>query len=147
MAKSGSNELVFWIQSYTTAQHTKFFSGLDNQHNQIQFFLSKTTVLLCKKSEFTYSYGRFWKIQNRTQEFREQNYFYIPLIPQLEKLLNMRDIYNEIKKQKKVIPGLFSSYEEGLNYKNSRFFKENPQGIQFHIYVDEVQMCCSLGYL
>jgi hypothetical protein len=124
----------------------KFFAGLDTQHNQIQYFIKNYGLVMPRKVTLPTrpeDFGRFRT--GHSQEFRPQNYVYIPILPQLEKLLNMKDVYDEIRKQKKVVPGCYSFYEDGLNYKSSNFFRDHPKGLQIHIYVDEVQMCCPLG--
>jgi len=73
------------------------FAGLKTQYSQIHF--SKTTFglimpLTVKLPVIPQDFGRH-KTRSR-QSYEQQNYVCVPLIDQLEQLLNIEDIYDEI---------------------------------------------------
>jgi hypothetical protein len=125
---------------------TDLFQGLHNQSNQIEYFTSKFGLVMPRKELLpvrTEDFGRFRAGQ--PQQFNQQNYIYVPIIPQLQHLLNIIDVYDEVKRPKPNMKGKWTCYEDGLNYQTNPLFQRHPQALQVHIYLDEVQMCCPLG--
>ena len=66
---------------------------------------------------------------------------YVPLIKQLEELLNIKDIYSEIHKSRISTPGVYNRYEDGSNFAHNKLFNDHPNALQIHLYLDEVQLC------
>ena len=76
---------------------------------------------------------------------KKKNIVYIFLLKQLDRLLNMPDVYAEIQRDKQSSPGVYRSYEDGSRFLNNPLFQEHPKKIQLHIYLDEVQVCNPVG--
>ena len=51
----------------------------------------------------------------------------------------------EIRREKTFTPGVWSTYEDGENFKKIPIFQLHPEAIQIHLYLDEVQMCTEVG--
>jgi len=84
-------------------------------------------------------------LTGRDQKLRKQDYTYVPLLSQLEKLLQMEDVYKLVTKPKQHEAGAWMNYEDGTNYRNNDFFQCHPTALQLHLYIDEVQMCNAIG--
>ena len=93
--------------------------------------------------QLTQDFGRH--STGKEQEFRVQDYVYVPLLPQLEKLLNMPDIHREVYKVYHPSSTRYSRYEDGENYRLNPFFQQHPNALQIHLYFDEVQMCNAMS--
>jgi len=81
----------------------------------------------------------------KDQFFKRQEYIYIPLLKQIERLLNIPAVYDEVKKMKTSVPGRYSSYEDGTRFKRSPLFQQHRDALQIHLYLDEVQLCNPIG--
>lgn len=122
------------------------FCGLKSQHSQQIYFsrycnlIMPTKIKLPSRPE---DYGRV--STGRDQKLRKQDYTYVPLLPQLEKLLQMEDVYKVVTTPKQNEAGTWMNYEDGTNYRNNDFFQRHPTALQLHLYIDEVQMCNAIG--
>lgn len=118
------------------------FRGLRTQYSQIKFFKDNFDLIMPIKISLPMipeDYGRHKTAKERI--FRKQDYVYVPILPQLEKLLNIEDLYREINKIYIPSPCSYHRYEDGENYRNNRLFQRSPRALQIHLYLDEVQMC------
>ena len=120
----------------------RVFKGVDTPYNQNKTF-SKTFDLLMPE--------RFW-LDHLTKSLRRKKSdgtvsavkaeaVYVPLIKQLEELLNIKDIYSEIHKSRISTPGVYNRYEDGSNFAHNKLFNDHPNALQIHLYLDEVQLC------
>lgn len=63
----------------------------------------------------------------KERTFRKQDCVYVPLLPKLQKLLSMRDVYREVKTEYKPSPSHYSRYEDGENYNLNPLFQLYPR--------------------
>ena len=113
---------------------------------QIKYFTENFGLVMPEKQKLSIWPEDFRRVRTgKAQELKQQDFIYVPLVAQLKVLLNITDVYKEIMKPKPLTHGLFTCYENGLNFKNNILFKRHPQALQIHIYLDEVQMCCFLN--
>ena len=145
------------------------FAGLKSQYSQINFFKTNFGLIMpltVNLPAIPQDFGRH-KTRSR-QSFKQQNYVCVPLIDQLEQLLNIEDIYHEIMEKPVVSHGsgcfcrysimkiiltklmknillCYFRYEGDSNFKSSHLFKRHPRGLQIILNIDEVQMCNPIG--
>lgn len=113
---------------------------MENVFSKDYKFISPTKVLLPTTLA---DYRR--KGGDTFQKFITQDYVYVPLLPQLERLLNIREIFEEVSNTKEFKNFCWQNYEDGNYFKNSPLFQRFPQALQIHLYLDEVQMCSPVG--
>ena len=52
---------------------------------------------------------------------------------QLQRILNFPDVLAEIRREKTFTPGVWSTYEDGENFKKIPIFQLHPEAIQIHL--------------
>lgn len=118
------------------------FRGLRTQYSQIKFFKNNFDLVMPLKIELPLIPEDLVRTRTgKERTFRKQDYVYVPLLSQLEKLLSMRDVYREVKTEYKPSPTHYGRYEDGENFKTNPLFQRHPRALQLHLYLDEVQMC------
>lgn len=125
---------------------TDIFSGLHSQYSQIKYFKEKFNLIMPVKIQLPSIPTDYCRLKtNQELEIKVNYSVYVPILEQLEHILNVHEIWEEIKKTKQSDPDLISSYEDGSNYRLSAFFQLHPDAVQVHLYLDEVQLCNSLS--
>lgn len=80
------------------------------------------------------------------QSIKNEKFVYIPILDQLQRLLNNREVYLSVMTPPNdPQPDVFTSYEDGNKFKQSSLFQAHPNSLQLHFYLDEVQMCNAIG--
>jgi hypothetical protein len=81
----------------------------------------------------------------RDQSFKVKDYFYVPLLTQLEKILNFTDVSDELMFRKPVKKNEFSYFENGSAFNENTLFKLDRTAIQFHLYLDDASITADKG--
>ena len=122
------------------------FKSVRNQYLQIKFFKNNYGLIMPSKIILpVIEDGFVRKRTNQAQKLKKEHYFIVPMISQLEQLLNFGDLKNIIDAPKITSSGTYSCFEDGLNYKRSLLFQKYPTALQIHLYLDEVQICNPIG--
>ena len=122
------------------------FTNLKTQHSQIVYFKKKLGLLMPIKVKLPSKPGTLKRMKSgKHRQAVKEHFIYVPLIDQLQRILNMKDVYSEIKKAKQPIPGVYSRYEDGVRYHENPLFIAHPDSLQIHVYLDEVQLCNPTG--
>ena len=123
------------------------FTNLRNQHSQIRFFQQHFGLQMPIKINLPSKPGIQMKRTKSGKKRRsvKDHFVYVPLIDQLNRILNMKDVYLEITKAKQTVPGLYTRYEDGVRYRENPLFVAYPNSLQIHVYLDEVQLCNPTG--
>jgi hypothetical protein len=66
----------------------------------------------------------------KDQHFKPNKYIYIPILKQLERILNLKDIYSEVNEIKKLKTTEYSSFELGQAFKVNYLFKTFVEALQ-----------------
>ena len=126
--------------------HSNIFQNLHNQRAQNTQFISRLGMIEPKVTFLPFSADDFGRYDTgRRQRFRIPQYMSIPFFDQLQRILNFPDVLAEIRREKTFTPGVWSTYEDGENFKKIPIFQLHPEAIQIHLYLDEVQMCTEVG--
>ena len=72
-------------------------------------------------------------------------FHYIPIIDNLKAILANNEISKEFFKPKTSTPGEIRCFNDGLKFKNSKFFIENMNAIQLKVYIDAYSTTNPLG--
>lgn len=75
----------------------------------------------------------------------KHSYVIVPILKQLEKLLNRKEIYDQVHSSKTSVSGVYSRFEDGSSFKNNILFQTHPSALQIVLYLDEVQICDPIG--
>ena len=79
--------------------------------------------------------------------FTKYSFSYVPILKQLEQLLNIKDVYHELLTKDLPLSeqGSYSTYRDGSKFKGCRFLLTHPRASLILLYFDEVQLCNPLG--
>ena len=122
------------------------FAGVKTQYMQQKHFtehFGMVNPVLINLPEKSDAFGRVRT--NQSQKIRKETYVTVPLISQLTILLNKNDVHRQVFGEKIHVPGVLSRFEDGSAFKDSIFFKDHPNAIQLHLYIDEVQITDPVG--
>jgi hypothetical protein len=138
-----SNEQLEILRNLrTNFMNHDMFTNLKTQHSQINFFKKNLGLLMPIKVKLPSKPGTLKRTKSGKQrQAVKEHFIYVPLIDQLQRILNMKDVYSEIKKAKQPTPGVYSRYEDGVRYHKNPLFVAYPDSLQIHVYLDEVQLC------
>ncbi len=126
--------------------HSDIFQNVHNHRAQNAEFISQLGMIKPRVKLLPVSVDDFGRHNaGKPQSFRKPHYMSIPLLDQLERILNFPDVMAEIRREKTFVPGVWSSYEDGENLKKIPLFELHPRALQIHLYLDEVQMCTEIG--
>lgn len=136
---------------HDSANHMpNIFEGISTMRGQIPFFKKHFGLVMPTEVKLPLNintdFGRH--AVRRAQYFKQQSYVYVPLLDQLEVLLNIDDIYNEIFLENVTAASnsdIFENFKDGNSYKSNALFQNHPNAIQIMLYLDEVQMANPLG--
>lgn len=127
-------------------QSEDLFKGLKDQRAQNLYFARHYGMTQPTKVDLPSRLADFGRhITGSMQQYKNKQFVYVPILKQLERILNFSDVFDEIFKFVLPNPAILSRFEDGLNYKNSSLFQEYPNALQIHLYLDEVQVCSELG--
>lgn len=77
------------------------FQGLRTQYTQTEYFTSNFGMVMPRKEKLPVRPEDFGRQRaGEPQQFKQQDYVYIPILLQLEQILNIEDIYKETKRKK-----------------------------------------------
>ena len=125
------------------------FQGMTTATGQTPFIIKHFGLVPPKvvslPTNFSREFGRH--TTRKDQYLKRENYAYVPFIEQLGQILNVKCIYDEIFSRNLPHPkeGVYASFEDGMKFKDSEFFKEHPRALRILLYLDEVQVCNPLG--
>jgi hypothetical protein len=81
----------------------------------------------------------------RRQLFKVKDYFYVPLLRQLEKINNFTDVYDEVMLRKPVKKNEFSYFENGSAFNENTLYQLDRTTIQFLLYLDDASTTADKG--
>ena len=129
-------------QLKTSYTERTLFHSVRNQQSQMKYFESKFGLILPVKESLPPVPGQLKRKRTTGDQKQTENFFYrIPLLKQLERLLNFKDVYAEVNKAHTSQRGVYRRFQDGYKFKNNPLFKEHPNALQVHLYIDEVQIC------
>lgn len=99
----------------------EIFNGLKNQYQQQKYFKQHFGMIPPTKVDLTGCEEFRRKRTGQPLEFQKENYIYVPLLDQLEAILNFDDVYKEIFKTKVKKNGEMTCFEDGIAYRHSAF--------------------------
>lgn len=121
----------------------ELFSSVNNQHSQLKVFVQKYGMILPEELELPPPPPD--KVPAGMDVDEKHTYVIVPILKQLEKLLNRKDIYDEVFSFKQSVIGVYSRFEDGSSFKNNILFQTHPHALQIILYLDEVQICDPIG--
>lgn len=74
----------------------------------------------------------------------DQHYVYVSIIQMLQKLLNKKEILDEVLASGETSRG-YSSYRDGTNYRDNSFLAEGDCRISLNHYIDDFEVANPLG--
>ena len=96
-----------------------------NQQSQIKYFESKLGLILPVKESLPPVPGQLKRKRTTGDQKQTENFFYrIPLLKQLERLINFKDVYAEVNKVHTSQRGVYQRFQDGCKFKNNPLFKE-----------------------
>jgi hypothetical protein len=81
----------------------------------------------------------------KDQHFKPKKYIYVPILKQLERILNFKDVYSAVTEVKKILTTEYSSYECGQAFKVNSLFKTCVGSLQILLYIDEASITADKG--
>ena len=123
----------------------RLFHRVRNKKKQIKYFQEKFGLILPEQERLPTVPGQLKKRRETDPEQTENSFYRIPLLKQLERILNFKDVYAEVNKVHTLQRGVLQGYKDGLHFKNNPLFKKYSNALQVHLYVDEVQICNATG--
>ncbi|XP_034238081.1 uncharacterized protein LOC117643344 [Thrips palmi] len=95
---------------------------------------------------------KFYKTMNRFVEPKiadakgDQKYFHIPISQTLLGLFEDKSALNiQLEPPLNTDPDILKDFTDGANFKNNKFFQENPTALRLIIYQDGFECCCPIG--
>ena len=81
----------------------------------------------------------------KDQHSKPKQYCYVPILKQLERILNFKDVLSEINEVKTIKPKEYSYFESGEIFKTNSFFQTNLNGLQILLYIDDASTTADKG--
>ncbi|KAK4006714.1 hypothetical protein OUZ56_011872 [Daphnia magna] len=106
------------------------FHKFRDQYNQIKYFKKHYGLIMpikVKLPPLRENFGRVKVMED--QKFFTEEYVVVPLIDQIEQLLNIKEIYDVINTPPNIRKGLLTSYSDGTKFKESQLFKRHPNAL------------------
>nr|CAH0100559.1 unnamed protein product [Daphnia galeata] len=122
------------------------FVLLRNQCGQNKYFATHFGMIETVRIDLPFGAADYRRHRTgRRQSFKVKDYFYVPLLKQLEKILNFTDVYDEVMLRKPVKKNEFSYFENGSAFNENTLFQLDITAIQFQLFLDEASTTADKG--